>query len=416
MALDPKRPVAELNDLRALTSDENGAQRVAWTQTWETARTWLREKVAPTGAIESVDAAGNQWFTLPGTFDRAVLIGGHIDSVPNGGWLDGCLNLVAGVEVLRRIAEEGTPPVTMRLVNWADEEGARFGRSLFGSSAAAGSMADQDELRLLADRDGVSLPDAIGGYGVDLDTALDAHTELDSAAAYLELHIEQGPVLESLDLPLGVVLGTFGVERHRITWRGQAAHAGSTPMDKRRDALAGAAKLALEIRDIAARIGGGAVCTSGGVVCRPGIVTSVVETAEQLLDQRHLDTASLAALLEQAQEASRRFAAEEDLGVEWERIWSIEPILFDDTLLGFADDAIREVAGTSHRLPSGPLHDAAEVSRAGVPTVMVFVQSLRGLSHTKLEDTKEEHLELSVAALDRLASKTIAWVAGGGGR
>jgi hydantoinase/carbamoylase family amidase len=414
--LDPTRTVAELKELRELTGDKNGAQRVAWTVIWERARGWLREKIEPTGAVEEIDAAGNQWFTLAGGSERAVLLGGHIDSVPNGGWLDGALNVMAGVEVLRRIAEEGAAPVTIRLVNWADEEGARFGRSLFGSSAAAGSMRDQDELRALSDRDDVPLPTALAEFGVDLDRALEARSQLGTAAAYLELHIEQGPVLESLALPLGVVLGTFGVERHRITWHGQAAHAGSTPMDQRRDALAGAAKLALELRDIAKRTGDGAVCTSGGVVCRPGIVTSVVETAEQLLDQRHLDAGKLASMLEQAKEAAARFAEDERIDVEFERIWTIEPILFDDTLLGFCEEAVREVAGTAHRLPSGPLHDAAEVSRAGVPTVMLFVQSLRGLSHTKLEDTKEEHLELAVAALDRLATKTIDWVAGGGGR
>jgi N-carbamoyl-L-amino-acid hydrolase len=274
-------------------------------------------------------------------------------------------------------------------------------------------MRDQDELRQLKDGDGITLPDALAENGVDLDRALDAQTELASAAAYLELHIEQGPVLEGMEIPLGAVLGTYGVERWRITWTGQAAHAGSTPMDRRRDALAGAAKLALEIRDIAARVGSGAVCTSGGVVCRPGIVTSVVETAEQLLDQRHLEAASLAEMLRQAQEASERFAAEEDVEVSWERIWNIDPILFDETLIGLCDDACREVAGVSHRLPSGPLHDAAEIARAGVPTVMMFVQSLRGLSHTKLEDTLDEHIELSVAALDRLASKTIARVSDG---
>ena len=334
--------------------------------------------------------------------------------MPNGGWLDGCLNVIAGLEVLRALAPEQRP-LTLKLVSWADEEGARFGRSLLGSSAAAGTL-EPDSVRGLTDRDGTALPDALREHGIDLDSALDARGALEGAAAYLELHIEQGPVLESLDLPLGAVLGTFGVERHRITWRGQAAHAGSTPMAQRRDALAGAAKLALEIRDIAARVGDGAVCTSGGVVCRPGIVTSVVETAEQLLDQRHLDAAKLASLLEQAKEASERFAAEETIDVEWERIWSIEPILFDDTLLGFCEEAVVEVAGTARRLPSGPLHDAAEVARAGVPTVMMFVQSLRGLSHTKLEDTRHEHLELAVAALDRLASKTIAWVASGGGR
>jgi beta-ureidopropionase / N-carbamoyl-L-amino-acid hydrolase len=407
VALQPSRTVADLRELRELTGDENGAQRVAWTQTWAQARDWLRDKVAEIGAVETVDAAGNQWFTLAGTSERAVLIGGHIDSVPNGGWLDGCLNVMAGVEVLRRIAADGTPPLTVRLVNWADEEGARFGRSLFGSSAAAGSMADQDELRTRRDADGVALPDALREHGVDLDGALDARSELEGAAAYLELHIEQGPVLESMQLPLGVVLGTFGVERHQVTFRGQAAHAGSTPMDKRRDALAGAARLELEIREIATRTGEGAVCTLGGVVTKPGIVTSVVETAECLLDQRHLDAAKLASMLDAAREASERFAADEHIDVEWERIWNIEPILFDAALIELADEAIRDVAGTAHRLPSGPLHDAAEVARAGVPTVMVFVQSLRGLSHTKLEDTREEHLELSVAALDRLASKTI---------
>jgi beta-ureidopropionase / N-carbamoyl-L-amino-acid hydrolase len=407
MALDPKRTVAELDELRELTGDENGAQRVAWTDMWETARAWLRDKVASTGATEEIDAAGNQWFTLAGASDEAVLIGGHLDSVPNGGWLDGCLNVMAGVEVLRRIAADGQPPLTVRLVNWADEEGARFGRSLFGSSAAAGSMADQDELRQRRDADGIELPDALREHGVDLDSALDARSQLANAVAYLELHIEQGPVLESMDLPLGVVLGTFGVERHQITWKGQAAHAGSTPMDKRRDALAGAAKLALEVRPIAAEVGEGAVCTSGGVVCRPGIVTSVVETAEQLLDQRHLKAESLARLLSLAKDASERFAREEDVDVAWERIWAIEPILFDERLIELADESIREVSGTSHRLPSGPLHDAAEVARAGVPTVMLFVQSLRGLSHTKLEDTKKEHLELSVQALDLLTSKTL---------
>ena len=408
MPLDPSRTVEELRELQELTGDENGAQRVAWTDTWAQAREWLRGKLEGVPVEEEVDEAGNQWFTLAGESERALLIGGHIDSVPNGGWLDGCLNVLAGVGVLRRIAEDGTPPLTVRLVNWADEEGARFGRSLFGSSAAAGSMRDQDELRQLTDRDGVPLPDALAAHGVDLDRATDSRAQVRNAAAYLELHIEQGPVLESLGLPLGVVLGTFGVERHRITWTGQAAHAGSTPMDKRRDALAGAAKLALDIRRIAAETGDGAVCTSGNVVCRPGIVTSVVETAEQLLDQRHLEADRLGAMLAEAKDAAGRFAAEEEIEVAWDRIWGIEPILFDAALIGLAEEAIVEVAGTSHGLPSGPLHDAAEVARAGIPTVMLFVQSLRGLSHTKLEDTKPEHLELSVRALDGLAAKVLA--------
>jgi hydantoinase/carbamoylase family amidase len=411
--LEPGRTVEELRELRELTGDEGGAQRVAWTDTWARAKEWLSGKLAPLGVEEETDEAGNQWFTLRGGSERALVIGGHLDSVPNGGWLDGALNVMAGVEVLRRIAGDGTPPVTVRLVSWADEEGARFGRSLFGSSAASGTMDDQDELRARTDAIGIRLEDALREHGVDLDRALDARGRLEQAAAYLELHIEQGPVLESMEIPLGVVLGTFGVERHKITFTGQAAHAGSTPMDKRRDALAAAAKLALEIRPIAARTGDGAVCTMGSCVTKPGIVTSVVETATVLLDQRHMDEEKLAAMLAEAKEAGERFAREEDVEVDWERIWRIDPILFDEALIELADEAVTEVAGQSHRLPSGPLHDAAEVARAGIPTVMLFVQSLRGLSHTKLEDTKPEHLELSVQALDRLAAKTIERLAAG---
>lgn len=408
-ALQPQRTIDELKELRALTGDAEGAQRVAFTDTWVTARSWMREKLAQLPVEVEIDAAGNQWATLRGTSDKELLIGGHIDSVPNGGWLDGCLNVLAGLEVLRRIAAEGTPPVTVRLVDWADEEGARFGRSLFGSSAASGNF-DPEDLAELKDKDGITLPDALKRVGIDLYTARRASEQLKNAAAYLELHIEQGPVLESMELPLGVVLGTFGVERYRIIWKGQAAHSGSTPMDKRRDALAGAAKMALEIRDIARRAGNGAVCTSGGVVCRPGIVTSVVETAEQLLDQRHLDPDTLAQMLQYAKDASARFAKEEKIDVTWERIWNIEPIPFHPDLIELCDQAILETCGVSHRLPSGPLHDAAEVCRAGVPTIMLFVQSLRGISHNKIEDTKEAHIALSVEALDRLASKTIDWI------
>jgi N-carbamoyl-L-amino-acid hydrolase len=408
MPLNPQRTIAELKELRALTGDENGAQRVAWTETWLKAREWMRGKLAELPVDVRRDEAGNVWATLKGQSEKEMLIGGHIDSVPNGGWLDGCLNVVAGLEVLRRIASEGTPPVTVRLVDWADEEGARFGRSLFGSSSAAGTM-EPDKLRDLKDKDGLQLEAVLKQHGVEIDQAHQAKKELKNAAAYLELHIEQGPVLESMHLPLGVVLGTFGVERHAIKFTGQSAHAGSTPMDKRRDAFGAAAKLGLEIREIAKRHGG--VGTVGRVTTLPGIVTAVVGECEMTLDQRHLKAESLAAMLAEAKAASERFAAEEKVEVAWSRIWQIKPILFNDDLIEMGHTAIQETAGVAHRLPSGPLHDAAEVARAGVPTVMLFVQSLRGISHNKIEDTKEEHLALCVEALDKLASKTMAWLA-----
>ncbi len=407
--LNPRRTIDELKELRALTGDENGAQRIAFTETWAKARSWLAAKAEEAGAEVERDAAGNLWMTLRGKSEQALLLGGHIDSVPNGGWLDGCLNTLAGLEILRRIGAEykGQPPVTVRLVDWADEEGARFGKSLFGSSACSGNL-DMAEARGLTDKDGVSLPEALHGQGIDFENVKESNRQLADAAAYLELHIEQGPVLLDLGLPLGAVLGTFGVERHAITFHGQAAHSGSTPMNRRKDAFLAAAKMSPEIYRITDRHGG--VCTIGSCLTKPGIVTSVVEECRIALDQRHLDATALAAMLREAREASERFAAEGNVTVSWERLWQIEPLPFDDKLVDLCDEAIRETCGQSHRLPSGPLHDAAEVARSKVPTVMMFVQSLHGISHNKIEDTKEEHLELAVRAFDRLASKAMEWM------
>lgn len=409
LAFDPQRTLSELKELRELTSDENGAQRVAFTELWAGAREWLQNKLEGVPAETHRDEAGNLWAALRGQSEKALLIGGHIDSVPNGGWLDGSLNTLAGLEILRRLHAQydGKPPVTVRLVDWADEEGARFGKSLFGSSACSGNL-DLEEARQLKDRDGVTLSAALSEHSLDLERAKDCGKELENAAAYLELHIEQGPILLDLDLPLGTVLGTFGVERHAITFHGQAAHSGSTPMNRRKDAFLAAAKMSPEIYRIAEKHGG--VCTIGSCLTSPGIVTSVVENCRITLDQRHLDAAALARMLQEARSASEKFANEGDVTVSWERLWQIEPILFDDELIALADEAIREVGAKPHRLPSGPLHDAAEVARAGVPTIMMFVQSLHGLSHNKIEDTKEEHLELAVRAFDKLADKAITWI------
>ncbi|BCM93902.1 allantoate amidohydrolase [Abditibacteriota bacterium] len=407
--LEPQRTIAELKELRALTGDENGAQRVAFTPVWAAARRWLWAKLESLPVEIHTDEAGNLWATLHGESEKALLIGGHIDSVPNGGWLDGCLNVLAGVEILRRISTQydGKPPITVRLVDWADEEGARFGKSLFGSSACSGNL-DLEEARGLIDKNGIPLTEALHDYGIDLETAKNCGKELENAAAYLELHIEQGPVLLDLDLPLGTVLGTFGVERHAITFHGQAAHSGSTPMNRRKDALLAAAHMSPEIYEITDRNGG--VCTIGSCNTKPGIVTSVVEECRITLDQRHLDAPALNHMLHEAQAASRRFAGEGNVQVSWERLWQIEPIPFHNTLLDFCDEAITETCGVAHRLPSGPLHDAAEVARAGVPTIMMFVQSLHGISHNKIEDTKEEHLEMAVIAFDKLADKTMKWL------
>jgi len=410
MAANPQLAIDLLKELRSLTGDDNGAQRLAWTPTWLQTREWFLGKLKQLPVEHHYDAAGNSWTTLRGASEKTLILGSHLDSVPNGGWLDGCLGVIAAYTVLKNICEEynGKPPITVRLVDWADEEGARFGRSLFGSSAFAGTHSiEADRVRM--DANGIKLEDALRQCGYNIDAIDDAKVERAGAAAYLELHIEQGPVLEKMGLPLAAVLGTKGVERHAITFHGQEAHSGSTPMQQRHDALAAAAKLALEIYSIAGKHKD-AVCTIGSVKTYPGIVTAVVGRCECTLDQRDLDAGVLAEMYDEAQAKSRQFAEEHGCSVKWSRIWNIEPVPFHPELIALAEEAIRETTGTAHRMPSGPLHDAAEVARLGIPTVMMFVQSLRGISHNKIEDTREEHLLQAVTAFNRLAKKTIAWI------
>lgn len=413
--IDAHAVLAHLEELRTLTTDENGAQRLAWSPTWQKARAWFEEKLSELPVEHHHDAAGNHWVTLPGKSPRALVLGSHLDSVPNGGWLDGCLGVLAGLEVLKAIAKrtEGQPPCTIKLVDWADEEGARFGRSLFGSAAFAGKHTLEAD-RGRTDSEGTTLEAALLGCGVDLNRVGEAATEQKDIAAYLELHIEQGPVLERAGKALGVVTGTKGVERWAITFAGQEAHAGSTPMGVRRDALAACAKLALEIRGIAKQYPD-AVATMGSVKTFPGIATAVVGRCEATLDLRDLDAGTLENLLKQCRAASQRFAEEEGCTAEWSKIWSIEPIAFHPQLMTFLEEAVLEMTGTSERLPSGPLHDAAEVARLGVPTGMLFVQSLRGLSHHREEDSDRLHLMQAAEAFGRAAESTMHWIAGDGG-
>jgi N-carbamoyl-L-amino-acid hydrolase len=409
--------IADLKELSERTGTPDGAQRLAWGPVWRDARRWFTGRVEAIGLTVSTDAAGNNWVTLPGESADTVIVGGHLDSVPNGGWLDGALGVTAGLEALRMFAAR--PRVTLSVVDWADEEGARFGRSLLGSSAAGGSLK-VDEVRDLVDKQGTRLVEALKENGVVLDRILEAHTSLKAmpARAYLELHIEQGPVLESMNKPTGVVLGTFGVERHMIRFAGQAAHSGSTPIAMRRDAFLAAAATALECREIARRhstANAGVVCTVGVVNVEPGIVTAVPGVCEISLDQRALDPAVLARMLADARAASERAAKENNVSVEWRTLWRIEPRPFDPRLVDLCEAAVREVTGDAPRLPSGPLHDAAEMV-PHMPVVMMFAYSSRGLSHCKEEDTPEPYLLQTIEAFLGLVRKTVDAVASSSAR
>lgn len=409
---DSARVIADLKELASFSSNEHGAQRVAWSPMFRKTRAWFADKVKrELGLAVEIDAAGNQWVTLPGKSSECILIAGHLDSVPNGGWLDGCLGTLTALEVLRRHKSAGTPAYTLKLVDWADEEGARFGRSLMGSSAAGGSLKP-DDVRHLKDKEGTKLPDALKECGVDLENMLEAHEHLKKipAKAYLELHIEQGPVLESLNKPTGVVLGTFGVERHMVRFVGQAAHSGSTPIPMRKDAFLAAAQFALEVREIAKRHskpGANVVCTCGIVNVEPCIVTAVPGVCNISIDQRALDAKVLAQMYSEAKDAAAKAAKDNNVTHEWKLLWQIEPRLFDPRLIELGKAAVKEITGDAPVLPSGPLHDAAEMVPY-MPTIMLFAYSSNGLSHCKEEDTPIPHLDKTIRAFLLLADKVIA--------
>ena len=408
-AYDPARVVASLRSLAARTGGPDGSRRLCWTPEWLEARALFRESLATLPVEIETDEAGNLWAYLRGASDDMIVVGSHLDSVPKGGWLDGALGVMAGVELIRALAAEGTPPVTVAVVDWADEEGARFGRSLFGSAAVVGSL-DTDAVSHLIDKEGNQLPDVIGEHGISLGTIDGARTRLEHVKAYLEVHIEQGPVLEAMGLGICAVTGTKGIERERVIFTGQAAHSGTMPMEMRRDSFVAASRFAIALNEIGRRHDG--VTTIGHAQCWPGVVTAVPGETRVTMDMRHIDADALAAMFAEMHQAAADAAAAEGCEVTMEHIFRIPPMPFDERLLVAARDSVREVEGHDVELPSGALHDASEMARE-VPTVMIFSSSIAGLSHTKEEDTPDEHLHMAVDAFHRTCRRAIDLVVAG---
>jgi hydantoinase/carbamoylase family amidase len=410
-AFDPTRVVADLRALAARTGGPAGSRRLCWTPEWLEARALFREALSTLPVEVETDEAGNLWAYLRGTSRDMLVVGSHLDSVPSGGWLDGALGVMAGVELLRALAATGTPPAcTVAVVDWADEEGARFSRSLFGSAASVGTI-DPDVLRVLVDKNGNKLPDVLAEHGVDIDNLDGCRTRLADAKAYVEVHIEQGPVLEHKGLGIGVVTGTVGIERERLIFTGQAAHAGTMPMNMRRDTFRAASRFALALADIAREHDG--VATTGVVSMKPGVVTAVAGETMITMDMRHISAESLAAMFAAAKQAAIDGAEAEGCSVAFEHVFRIPPMPFHPTLLEFARDAVERQEGHRFELPSGALHDASEMARE-IPTVMIFSSSIAGLSHTKEEDTPDDHLHMASAAFAEVCTRTIDLIATGG--
>ncbi|HUO71418.1 MAG TPA: Zn-dependent hydrolase [Solirubrobacteraceae bacterium] len=383
--VDPARVIADLRELAALSTDRRGAQRVAFTEVWEKARAWLRAKLAELPVEVAEDGARNLWVTLAGGAEPAVAIGSHLDSVPDGGWLDGALGVLAGLEILR--AAGPRPARSLVLVDWADEEG-RFGHSLLGSSASTGTL-DVEAL------------DVKVGAVLDLDGLRRAGQQRPRLHAYLELHIEQGPILESEGTALAVVAGTYGVRRARLRFGGQAAHAGATPLAARRDPVLAAARFIVDARRLAGERGG--LATVGVIEAEPATPTAVARECGLVVDTRHARRDALVSLHSDLLDAAAAIAHEERVTVEHEVVWSIDPIAFDRELVALAG-ALLAPAARRDPLTSGPLHDAAAMARAGVPSVMLFVRSLGGISHSPAEDSDPEDLAAAVRALAELTA------------
>jgi len=403
--IDAARVIADLRELDRRTGGEGGARRVCWGEEWRQARELLGELLAEIEVEPERDEAGNVWAYLDGEAEPALALGSHLDSVPSGGWLDGALGVMGALGVLRAWAEsDARPPRTLALVDFADEEGARFGRSLFGSSAVAGTF-DVAELEGVRNPDGETPREALSENGVELSRIPAAGSRRERIGAYLELHIEQGPVLEAEGLSAAAVTGCVGVERHRVWFEGQASHAGTTPMDVRRDAGLAAADAMLRIERLPE--GDGAVATTGGLSLKPGVATAVAGTAGLLVDLRHPDAGALAGMLERALGAAETAAAERGCAVRSERVWGIEPIEFDPRLVGAARESCRELTGVDRAMTSGALHDAAEIAKV-LPAAMVFTPSIAGISHASNEDTADEDLAVAIEAYGRLANRALA--------
>ncbi len=402
--IDSARVIAELRELATRTGDDRGAQRLCWGPGWVRARGYLTELLAELGIEPETDEAGNLWARLEGADPEAdaVVVGSHVDSVPDGGWLDGALGVFAGLGVLRAWAGSG-PPRPLVLVDWADEEGARFGRSLFGSSAFSGTL-DPKALDGLRDADDRGIAEVLGEHGVELDRATESGARRAGLGSYLELHIEQGPRMELEGLRAAAVTGCAGVERLRFGFSGQASHAGTTPMDARGDAGLAAAEAALAIERIPAAEGG--VATTGELRLEPGIPTAVAGRATLAVDLRNPDAEALARMLEAARAACADAASGRGCELDEQPVWRIEPIAFDTGLVFAARDACAEVAGEPASLSSGALHDAAEVARV-LPAVMVFAPSKGGISHAREEDTDEADLAIAIEAFAALAARAL---------
>jgi hydantoinase/carbamoylase family amidase len=389
--------VADIEAAAAFGGEGTGVTRLAWSHELRAVQAWLTEQLEELGLEVELDAAGNLIGRWQAGSGPAVVVGSHLDTVPSGGRYDGALGVLSGLQAIRLLKQRGVEPKRpLWLVSFMDEEGARFGAALFGSRAFVGT--DLGELGDRRDSDGVSLREAMAELGFDFD-ALPGARGIDDVGAYLELHIEQGPVLETEGVEIGIVTGIVGLIGFRARFVGEANHAGTTPMRLRRDALCGAATAILALRD--AGLARDDITTNVGIVsAEPGGFNVVPGAAEFSIDVRSATPEGYASLEPLVRETLERIAREQGLALELSEAYRLEPLPLATELVDVLEQAAAEEGATHRRLPSGAGHDAMEVGRHA-PSGMLFVPSRKGISHSPEEFTEPEHCELGARVLAR---------------
>ncbi len=399
------RIAADLEALAAFGAvEDGGVTRVAWSPELDAASEWLCEELRALGLVAGIDAAGNVLGRWDAGEGAAVLVGSHLDTVPNGGRYDGALGVVAALDAIRELRGRGVRPRRpVWLVSFMDEEGTRFRTGLLGSRAFCG-----DDLSGLADRldaDGVTLEQAMSARGADFALLPEAKA-IDGVEAYLELHIEQGPTLEQAGADIGVVTGIVGLLGFRARLTGQANHAGTTPMDARRDALAGAARTVLALREEARRRGD-MTANVGILRVEPGGFNVIPGACELTIDVRSATADGFSHLEPFVRRTLERIATEESLGLELLETNRLQPLAMDEGLQTTIELAADEAGASAMRLPSGAGHDAMIVGRH-VPAAMLFVPSRGGISHSPAEHTEPRHCELGARVLARTLELIVA--------
>lgn len=393
-----------LADLRALAAigglPDDGVDRLAWSDHDLAGRRWFAERMTEAGIEPRVDAALNVFGHMPGTTGPWLLTGSHLDSVPNGGRLDGAYGAVAALEVLRTLAESRDPVADqLEIVGFADEEGVRFEAGLIGSLALVGEL-DIERLRDGLDWQGVPIRQVLATAGRELDRMLEAQQHRNSIKGFVELHIEQGPRMEADGIDLAVVTGIVGVHRRRIEIQGTQNHAGTTPFLLRHDAGRAASRAAAELRELVQGADGEAVANIGSMQFHPGAVNVIPGRAQFTLEVRHLDERVIGEAVWAFATRLERICAEEGCRAEVELLSSVPPAPMDATVMEALEAACTELGRKPAKLSSGAGHDAAVLSRH-VPSGMLFVPSVGGVSHSPRETTSDEHLVLGARALLR---------------